>query len=122
MFFNFLSIKFKFFLEMFKYCPYFLFSSMLVKVIIHKSRGEVSLVEQDTIEYVSRFFFKIFFQLHFMQLFSADATLFKKKDSFFVYENMKNRPQKLPKSQFMFHKNCSPRDLCIITLGTLHCR
>ena len=26
---------------------------------------------------------------------------------------MKNRPQKLPKSQFMFHKNCSQRDLCM---------
>ena len=58
------------------------------KVIIHKLRGEVSLVEQDTIEYVSYsiknsiviFLRKKlqFSHLHFMQLFSADATVFKK--------------------------------------------
>ena len=51
-----------------------------------------------------------------------------------VFENMKKTPSKVahnrinpffpvlpscpkqPKSQFMFHKNCSPRNLCIMTL------
>ena len=51
------------------------------RVIIHKSHGEVSLVEQDIIKYVS-YLFKIqnqifkYLQLHFMQLLSADATTF----------------------------------------------
>ena len=43
-----------------------------VKVIIDKSRSEVSLMEQDTIENVSQ----PIKNLHFMQLFSADATMF----------------------------------------------
>ena len=66
-----------------------------------------------------------------MQLFSAEATIvFKKYISFFAPENMKkptskvayNRPKLLflaqiqHKSLFLFHKNCSPRDLCIMTL------
>jgi hypothetical protein len=66
-----------------------------------------------------------------MQLFRADATIFLKQFKFFfAHENMKkkvthNQPNffpllptgsNQPKSQFMFHKNCSPRDLCIMTL------
>ena len=54
---------------------------------------------------------------------------------FFNLETLRNHPKKLliiesapiffqycqlaqiqPKSQFLFHKNCSPRDLCIMTL------
>ena len=79
-------------------------------VIIHELPW-VSLVEQDTIEYVSwpiqnsLLFFKIkkwFFYLHFMQPFSADATIFKKE--IFVHENIKknalkvahNRPKTSP--------------------------
>ena len=57
------------------------------KVIIHRSCVGVSLVEQDTIEngyvaylkFIIKFFrkkIKFFFCLHFMQLFSADATIF----------------------------------------------
>ena len=60
----------------------------------------------------------------------------KKILCFFAPENMKkptskvahNQPpiffqycqpaQNQPKSQFLFHKKCSPRDLCIMTLGT----
>ena len=34
---------------------------------------------------------------------------------FFLYCQL---AQKQPKSQFLFQKNCSPRDLCIITLVT----
>ena len=52
------------------YCNHRIFKG---KVIIHKSRGEISLVMQDTIEYS---LFNSFFYLHFMQLFSA---IFKKK-------------------------------------------
>ena len=54
---------------------------------ISRARGEVSLVEQDTIEKFSAAYLKfiiiflrknsIFFHLHFMHLFSADTTLFK---------------------------------------------
>ena len=53
--------------------------------MIHKSRGEVSLVEQETIENVSAAFLKFiidflrkkndFFHLHFTQLFSTDTTI-----------------------------------------------
>ena len=63
--------------------------SGIFKVIIHKSGGEVSLVEQKTIENVSTAYLKFiiiflrknlnFFHLHFLQLFSADTTIFKKK-------------------------------------------
>ena len=67
-----------------------------------------------------------------MELFIADATM-----SFFSPENMKkppskvahNRPKPLffqdcqsaeiqPKSQFLFHKDVSPRDFCTMTLYT----
>ena len=69
------------------------------KVIIHKLSGEVSLVEQDNIENISYSqvsikqahwietiwnsllilrFFLTFFQLHLMQLFNLDATIFLK--------------------------------------------
>ena len=58
------------------------------KVIIHKLLGEVSLVKLDTIENVSAAFLKCifflntnlkFFHLHYMQLFSMEATIFLKK-------------------------------------------
>ena len=51
-------------------------TSCASKVIIHKSRGEVSLVEQETIECVSYPIKKItiVFLLYHIQLFSADAT------------------------------------------------
>ena len=51
------------------------------KVITHKPCGEVSLVEQDTIECVSVAFLKSkwFSHLYSMQLFSADATMFLRK-------------------------------------------
>ena len=58
------------------------------KIVMHKSFGEVSLVEQDTIENVSVAYIKFkmkfpkenlpFFNLHFMRLFSADAKIFLK--------------------------------------------
>ena len=81
------------------------------KVIIHKLSGEVSLVEQDKIENISYSqvfikqtrlieiiwnsllflrFFLTFFQLHFMQLFSLDATIFLKYFEVFLgHENIK---------------------------------
>ena len=77
------------------------------KVIIHRSSSEVSQVEQTTIRcvYVAYLEFIVkfpkkklhFFHLHFMQLFSADATVFflKKCFKFFAPQNMKNSPQKL---------------------------
>ena len=70
-----------------------------------------------------------------MQLFSADATIsLKRLKIIFAHENMKKMPSKVPhnrpkkcfqycqpaqnqsKSQLLFHKNCSPRDLCVMTL------
>ena len=70
--------------------------SVRSKVIIHKSHGEVSLVEQDTIENVSAAYLKFII-------------------FFFAYKNRKKQPSKVAqnqsKSQFLFHKNCSPRDL-----------
>ena len=60
------------------------------KVIIHKSQGEGSLVEQPTIDCVFlaylKFIFKFlskklwFSHLYVMQLFCGDATVFKKKN------------------------------------------
>ena len=55
-----------------------------IKVIIHKSSHEVSLVEQDTIENVLLAYskslkrFKKKNQFRFMQLFRADAATFKR--------------------------------------------
>ena len=111
------------------------FSRVDHKVIIHKSGGGISLVEKDTIEYVSWTIIKFsrFFCLHFVQLFSGDATIFLRNFEIFFCP-WKQHPQKLliinpnlffrycqpaqnqPKSQFLFHKNCSPRDICIMTL------
>ena len=67
------------------------------RVFIHKSRGEVSLVEQDIIDYVSTVYFepkknqKLIFikEILNMQLFSGDATIF------FLPQKIKNCPQKL---------------------------
>ena len=65
-----------------------------------------------------------------MQFFSADGKIFF---DFFSHENMKNHPLKVliidpyfcycqqaqnhPKSQSMFHKDCSPHGLSIMTLS-----
>ena len=76
------------------------------------------------------------FYLHLMQLFCADATLFLKKNLIFLpMKTWKNQTQKLlmigpnfffqqwqlaqnqPKSQFLFHKNCSSCNLSIMTLA-----
>ena len=56
-------------------------------LFVHKSRGEVSLVEQDTIEFVTVTYleFRIiflrkslhFYHLHFMQRYSANVTILK---------------------------------------------
>ena len=69
-----------------------------------------------------------------MQLFCADTIIFSKRSKkSFAPENMKEPPSKVahnwliffqycqpaqnqPKSQFLFNKNCSPWDLCIMTL------
>ena len=76
-----------------------------LKVIIHKSRSEVSLVVQDTIENVSVAYSKFIirfprkmlnFHLHFIQFLSDDATISKKRDlHFFAHENMKKTPSKV---------------------------
>ena len=70
-----------------------------IKVIIDKSRGEVSLFEQDTIENVSQPIKnqkkkQDFFLTSFYTLFSVDATMFLKKNSniFFAPESMKKTP------------------------------
>jgi hypothetical protein len=72
-----------------------------------------------------------------MQVFSADATIFKKKiELFFAPENIKKKTSKVAhnwppiffqycqpaqnqlKSHFLFHKNVSLRDFYIMTLAT----
>ena len=62
----------------------------MVKVNIHKSRSEVSLVEQPTIgclptaylKFMIKFKKKLYiFNLYFMQLFSANATILTTKSS-----------------------------------------
>ena len=75
-------------------CPCSLhFGSFEPKVIIDKSRGEVSLLEQDTIENVSKPIKnqKERKKNHFMQLFSEDTTMFLFINLFY----QKKRPQKL---------------------------
>ena len=95
------------------------------KVILDKSSGEVSLLEQDTIEIM---FLRLYKgeKIHFMQLFSADATFS------LPLKTWKNHSRKLliigphlffqsaqiqPKSQFLFHENLPPRDFSIMTLN-----
>ena len=56
-----------------------------------------------------------------MQFFSADATIFLPSNVAnnrpqFIFEYCQPA-QNQPKSQFLFHKSCSPRDLCIMTLA-----
>ena len=82
-----------------------------------------------------------FSHLHLMQLLSADSTILKNKFKFFfAHENMKKPPSKVvhnwhkfffqycqpaqnqPESQFLVHDNCSPYDLCIMTLLTKRSR
>ena len=74
-----------------------------------------------------------------MQLFSANATMFLKKNHiFFAHENMKNpaskvahnwpkfffsvlpMAQNLPKSHILFHKNGFLRDFYVMTLHYIH--
>ena len=102
------------------------------KVIIQKSRREVSPLGQYTIDCKYLAYFeakkkikKIFLQRDIMQLFSADATghVFKLSSKvahnrtkfFFQYSQP---AQNQPKSHFLFHKNVSLRDFYIMTLIT----
>ena len=78
------------------------------KVIIHKLHCEIFLVEQDKIE---------------MQLFSADATILKKK---IAHENIKKQPSKVAhnRPQFFFQycqllKSSPNLDFCSIKIA--HC-
>ena len=71
------------------------------KVIIHKSRGGVSLVEQETIENVSVAYLKFIIiclrkrnHLQFMQLFCAKATIFKKSKLFLPTKTWKKNALK----------------------------
>ena len=70
-----------------------------------------------------KFFLNFFFQLHFMQLFRAGATIsfefLKKKLPLKSWKSdLKScQPaQNQPKSQLLIPKNFSPRYLCILTL------
>ena len=55
---------------------------LIPKSFIHKSRCEVSLVEQEIIDYVSTSYLrpKKKFKLDVMQLLSADGTIIRKKN------------------------------------------
>ena len=71
----------------------------LPKVIIQKSSGEVFLVEQPTIDFLPTAYLefiieskKSFLHLHFMQLFSADATIF---NLFFCPQNIEKLSSKV---------------------------
>ena len=95
------------------------------KVIINKSRSVVSLLEQDTIEYVSKHKTTTFFYFILCQKCFHRLQCFKKK---FAYENMKKTALKVadlaqckPKSQFLLFKNLPPRDFSIMTLHNLSC-
>ena len=86
---------------------------LIPKVIIDKSRGEVSLLEQDTIENVSKPIKnqKERKKNHFMQLFSEDTTMF-----LFIYLfYQKKRPQKLliiGPNVFFFSNANRPKSSC----------
>ena len=70
------------------------------KVTIHKLRGTVSLVEQDTIEFPE---IKKKNQLHFMQIFSAETiTIFKIYILFFVPEKHEKLTSKVAHNQRLF--------------------
>ena len=82
------------------------------KVIIEKSRGEGSLLKQDTIENVSKHKFFYFKENKIIFL-----TSFNAKNVFTVCNVF--LPQKLPnRPKFLFHKNLPPRDFSIMTLET----
>ena len=106
------------------------------KVIIHKLCSSIPLSEQNTLIMVvqpnlsqKKLLLKRSFQFLVPTLQCLRKSLKK-----IAYENMKKRPQKLliisfyttnqPKTaptSFLSHKNCSPRDLCIMTL-TIRCK
>ena len=107
----------------------FYWSAFRTKVIREKSRGEGSLIGQDTIENVSepKFFFNflrkknVFFNFILCQKCFHRLKCFKKM--FFAHENMKKPASKVaepaqiqPKSQFLIHKNLPPRDFSLMTL------
>ena len=71
------------------------------------SRGKVSLVEQDTIDYVSTAYFEPKKSKGYVMLFSADATIFKKNGP----ENMKIPPSKVARNQpnFFFSTDNWPK-------------
>ena len=82
----------------------------ILKVSIQKSHGAVSLVEQDTIENVSwpiqkSSNFKIFFLIFFTLILCN-----------FLERMQQQTAQNQPKSQILFQENCSPHDLCVMTL------
>ena len=109
-------------------------SNSMTKVIREKSRGEGSLIGQDTIENVSepKFFFfnflrkkNIFFSFILCQKCFHRLKCFLK--FFFAHENMKKPTSKVaepaqiqPKSQYLFHKTLPPQDFSITTLGLLY--
>ena len=89
--------------------------SNINKVIMHKLRGELSLVKQNIIDYVSTAYFEPKNQMKgdLIQLFCADDRISKKKLHIFAPEDMKKSfrnfcqlAQNQLKSQFLFHKDC----------------
>ena len=115
------------------------------KIIRHNSRGgsKVCYNWKCLLAY-SKFIIKLLgkvnisFYFHFVQLLSAGTSTFIKSNKLIIYQkkhektpskNAHNRSKlaifsvlptgsNQPKSQFLFHKNCSLRDLCIMTLWT----
>ena len=114
-----------------KNCPSNSFVLLLhpSKVIREKSRGEGSLIVQDTIENVSepKFFFNFLRKKNVFSNFILCQKCFHRLQCFqkkiFAHENMKKPASKVaepaqiqPKSQFLFHKNLPPRDFSLMTL------
>merc|ERR1712051_772277 len=99
----------------------------VAKVIREKSRGEGSLIVQDTIENVSEpnFFFNFLRKKNIFFSFIPCQKCFHRLKCFlkffFAHENMKKLVSKVaepaqiqPKSQFLFHKNLPPRDFSLM--------
>jgi hypothetical protein len=62
----------------------------------------------------------LWFSLQYViQLFSADATMFKKRPSRYHISAWFGPVSNQAKYQILFHKNVLPRDLCIMTLNVL---
>ena len=90
-----------------------------IKVIIHKSRGEVSLVEQDKIKWVSSVYWKfsfLLFHLYSIQFFSADTKKNDPNRSDWAVSSTANQPKTSPNLEFCFKKmSYVPLDLYIMT-------